>query len=401
MIRLRHCYLSAIGLIVLASCQAFANEPLFQTDFETDPAASGWLAVDAPDGAFEGKWQDRDAPEEGYCIALTSGRWQSPAFPVKPLQYYKVRFHYTAERQSMWAAHFFDAGGVTNDSDHCGGLDAAEEWTVAEFCFRGRLTTAHARIGFAFADGRTLCVDDIRVTAVSRKDVAQWADGVYATMPPVGYAPPAGRWKGLPRTAEKLRKGKRLRIVMLGDSIINDTANSGFDALLGRMYPGARVELITSVRAATGCRWYRRRNRVKRYVIDHNPDLVIIGGISHNQDAESVRSVVQQIRAEIDPEIIVMTGAIADWDLILENRVRWEGLPRARALAEMEAYAPALEKMARQEGVPYIPMRVVWDDYVKAAGKPFIWYHRDETHANVRGKQAVARMLLAWFAPED
>ena len=61
---------------------------------------------------------------------------------------------------------------------------------------------------------------------------------VYAGMPPVTYQPPEDRWANLPITASVLGKGEgTLRIVMLGDSIVNDTSRSRWDDLLRKAYP--------------------------------------------------------------------------------------------------------------------------------------------------------------------
>ena len=45
----------------------------------------------------------------------------------------------------------------------------------------------------------------------------------YSEMPPVQYSPPVERWEKLPKTRQLLTDGGTLRVVMLGDSIVNDT----------------------------------------------------------------------------------------------------------------------------------------------------------------------------------
>ncbi len=58
-------------------------------------------------------------------------------------------------------------------------------------------------------------------------------------IPKVNYVPPPDRWQYLPRTAAALAKpGGELRIVMLGDSIVNDTARSRWGVELQDRYPG-------------------------------------------------------------------------------------------------------------------------------------------------------------------
>ena len=86
-------------------------------------------------------------------------------------------------------------------------------------------------------------------------------------------------------------------MVLLGDSIMGNTSASLFELLLMRDYPWCKIVKIASLRSSTGCKYYRQENRVEDYVLRHNPDLLVIGGISNGGDAEAVRSVIQQVRA--------------------------------------------------------------------------------------------------------
>jgi hypothetical protein len=109
-------------------------------------------------------------------------------------------------------------------------------------------------------------------------------------IPPVKYDPPADRWQHLPRTAAALAKpGGELRIVMLGDSIVNDTARSRWGDQLQARYPGCKISVVAVVRGGTGCWWYKEAGRVERYVVPQHPDLLIVGGISQQDDVDSIR----------------------------------------------------------------------------------------------------------------
>jgi hypothetical protein len=121
----------------------------------------------------------------------------------------------------------------------------------------------------------------------------QEVEKAYSEMPPVTYHPPVDRWEHLPITASALGKGEgTLRIVMLGDSIVNDTSRSRWDDLLRKAYPKCRIDRTTCVRGGTGCWWYKDPSRLKRYVLDLNPDLLIVGGISHITPARKIRTLV-------------------------------------------------------------------------------------------------------------
>ena len=116
-------------------------------------------------------------------------------------------------------------------------------------------------------------------------------DAIYAAMDRIVYQPPAGRFANIPKTMSKLRDGGELRMVLLGDSIMGNTSASSFELLLLRDYPKCKIVKIASLRSSTGCKYYREDNRVQDYVLKHNPDLLVIGGISNGGDAEAVRSV--------------------------------------------------------------------------------------------------------------
>ena len=107
-----------------------------------------------------------------------------------------------------------------------------------------------------------------------------------------------------------------LRMVLLGDSIMGNTSGSSFELLLMRDYPKCKIVKIASLRSSTGCKYYQAENRVQDYVLKHNPDLLVIGGISNGGDAEAVRSVIKQVRAQKpDTEVLLLTpvfGAMRD-----------------------------------------------------------------------------------------
>lgn len=219
-------------------------------------------------------------------------------------------------------------------------------------------------------------------------------DRVHSGMPPVTYRPPADRWKFLPRTRKLLADGKRLGIVMLGDSIVNDTSRSGWTLLLGRDYPGSKIETTTSVRGSTGCWWYKEKDRVKKYVLDHDPDLVIIGGISQRDDIDSIREVIHRVRAGSRAEVLLMSGAFGSVDPRDDKQWRFEIDPGGKG------YRARLRRLAGEEKSAFIDMHALWGAYIRSAGKELDWFKRDPVHANERGEQILGRILYRHFAPE-
>jgi len=188
---------------------------------------------------------------------------------------------------------------------------------------------------------------------------------------------------------------------MLGDSIVNDTGNSHFGTLVKRMYPAANIEVITSVRGGTGCVYYQHENRIQSYVLDMQPDLLIVGGISHGHDAAAVRNVIRQVRVKSDCEILLMSGAIS---FPHEFDTKFPQLPaaeRQRRIRRIKSYRPSLARVARAEKTEFLDMRKFWDEYEQATRLHPMWLRRDVVHANARGRQVVARVLEAYFSPGE
>jgi hypothetical protein len=159
----------------------------------------------------------------------------------------------------------------------------------------------------------SLAADDGYIIKKNQRTLKQ-IEKIYLEMEPVRYNPPPGRWKNLSRTRKLLTDGIELRIVMLGDSIVNDTSRSCWNLLVEKRYPNypkCRIQKITSVRGSTGCWWYKEPGRVKKFVLEHKPALVIIGGISHRGDIDSVHDVIRQIKAASDADIMPGRQAMA------------------------------------------------------------------------------------------
>ena len=76
-------------------------------------------------------------------------------------------------------------------------------------------------------------------------------------MPPGQFTKPPADWTYLRRTRRILTEGGDLRLLALGDSIVNDTMRSGWVAQLQEAYPKARIQATVYVRGGGGCQHYR------------------------------------------------------------------------------------------------------------------------------------------------
>jgi lysophospholipase L1-like esterase len=215
-------------------------------------------------------------------------------------------------------------------------------------------------------------------------------------MPTSRFTPPPADWKHLQRTRRILTEGGDLRMLALGDSIINDTMRSGWVALLREAFPKANIEATVYVRGGGGCQHYREEDRVAKYILPRKPDLVIIGGISQ-RDMESIREVVRQVRAGLpEVEILLATGAFGAVDA---------RDPAALAQASHSgtgAYGQALKSLAAEQRCAYLDLTSPWAEYLRSAKVHPHRFYRDPVHANEYGEQVLAKIMMAfWTAPGD
>ena len=228
--------------------------------------------------------------------------------------------------------------------------------------------------------------------ATAGQSTLERIDAIYAAMDPIAYRPPADRFTYLPKTMSKLREGGELRMVLLGDSIMGNTSGSSFELLLMRDYPKCQVVKIASLRSSTGCTYYQEDNRVQEYVLKHNPDLLVIGGISNRGDAEAVRSVVRQVRAQKpDTEVLLLTpvfGSVRDEHIRTYTR---------EIDTTTDNFRFNLQKVAAEEKCAFFDMTGPWWSYIQDSGKTYGWFMGDAVHANARGCQIIGRLLEIWF----
>lgn len=217
-------------------------------------------------------------------------------------------------------------------------------------------------------------------------------DAIYATIDPLNYQPPAGRFANIPKAMSKLRDGGELRMVLLGDSIMGNTSSSSFELLLMRDYPKCKLIKIASLRSSTGCKYYQAENRVQDYVLKHKPDLLVIGGISNGGDAEAVRSVIKQVRAQKpDTEVLLLTpvfGSVNDAHIKTFTR---------EIDTTTSNFRFNMQKVAAEEKCAFFDMTGPWWAYVQASGKTYGWFMGDAVHANARGCQIIGHLLELWF----
>jgi lysophospholipase L1-like esterase len=214
---------------------------------------------------------------------------------------------------------------------------------------------------------------------------------IQAEMPKGEFTPTPADWTYLVRTRRILTEGGELRLLAVGDSIVNDTMRSGWVAKLQEAYPKASVKATVYVRGGDGCQHFKEEGRVAGNIVPRKPDLVFIGGVSQ-KDIASIREVIHQLRAGLpEVEILLATGAFGTVD------------PRdAEALARSPhsgtgAYGRALKALAAEEQCAYLDMTTPWAEYIRSSKLHPHLFHRDVVHANEYGEQILGKILIAFF----
>jgi len=318
--------------------------------------------------------------------------------PTTPYAFYQLRFRSRAGSKGYWAVFPFDYNDQEMRADTHSSVYASDDWLAHETYFRGLPGATSVEVGFRACES-DLEIQDVVVTPVSTDAVRTWSHALSATLPPVTFTPPTDRHLRIPQTMARLQAGQAVRVVMLGDSISQDTCNSYYDIQVEPMYPGADLQLVPSIDGSKGCWYYIEDERFQRYVVDQKPELLMIGTHSEHHGIGPVEQMLRRVQAELDCEVMVVSGPMGDdhryaaEDHSEDARaMREEHLPRRRAFARQQA------ELCRDLGVAYFDLCSAWIDYLDQASVPYDYFHRDAGHANDRGKQVLAQLMTRYFA---
>jgi lysophospholipase L1-like esterase len=212
-------------------------------------------------------------------------------------------------------------------------------------------------------------------------------------MPAGRFTPAAPDWNHLPHTRKLLTEGGDLRLLAMGDSIVNDTMRSAWVAKLSEAYPKADIEAWVYVRGGGACRHYMEEDRVAKWVVPRKPDLVLIGGISQGGEIENIRTVIHQLRDGLpDVEILLFTGTFGSQADPRDP----EELAKA-AYSGTSDYGAKLKQLAKEERCAYLDMTTPWAEYIRSSSLHPHRFYRDRVHANEYGEQILSKILMTFF----
>lgn len=244
-------------------------------------------------------------------------------------------------------------------------------------------------------------IDDVQVTPAGPADYYDHITNALAQLgAEVRFNQASLTQNRIARTMRALQDGTPLRIVMLGDSIINDMYGSAWHHLLPLRYPRAQVEMIASVRGGTGMDWYAAEydetnapvDRIQDWLFVHNPNFVIIGGISHNENSEAYRTVIQKIRARVPGmEILVTSGMAGRYDP--NTKTNGFEIPTGT-----NSFVASIRAIAEEEGAAFLDTQATWDRFVVDSGKVYPDFLRDALHMNQNGTYIAAETMLRFFS---
>ena len=214
---------------------------------------------------------------------------------------------------------------------------------------------------------------------------------IWDEMPPGTFARPTNDWRHLSRTRRVLARGGSLRLMAIGDSIVNDTMRSGWVALLQELFPKADIQATVYVRGGGGCQHYREAGRIADVVAPRRPDLVFLGGISQ-RDVADMGVVIDQLRAVL-PEVEILLGTGAFGTVDPRDATAWAKAPHSGT----GAYGVALQKLAAEKRCAYLDFTGPWAEYLNSAGVHPHRFYRDVVHANEAGEQVLAKILMSFW----
>jgi len=434
---------------------------LYAEDFSADPYSDQTVHGTFSGSGAESSWQNNN-----LTLRLAPGiTWRSPSLAINPLSYVRLRFRAKLDTNILlppigvqaynknnltfksinpsasWNLDPLNAGPSGGDlisGDNTSLINLSSQWSEQVFYSRVQSNAEQIAIQISGTD-TPFFIDDFQLEFVnSRDDVATWADQIWdnryyipnpPTAPEVHTFVSSEQQQRLLRTLTKLHARESIRIILVGDSIVGDLANSAFDVLLERLFPGASISVVAAVGRGTGIDQWNPINdtypfisstsqrgtlKFNEAVIEQRPDLVLLGGISNPANANgyaAFEDVIGKIKAQstlaylgYQPDILIATGAFGPLGLVSRG---W--YPSSDLNATANDYRGNLLRIANENNTAFFDLAGSWGEYLLAAlgttnlaalesPESYNNYWRDATHANTFGKQILGRAFTSFFA---
>ncbi|HUG11363.1 MAG TPA: SGNH/GDSL hydrolase family protein [Opitutaceae bacterium] len=334
---------------------------------------------------------------DGASVA-SGAKIESADFPAEPLKFYRFECRMRSPGKGFVAALWRnpDATWGRDLQGRPGDLRAedyqlvqqSDDWHTVVFYSRAQANAVAGCLRVQALD-ESMEIESASVTGpASAVEVLAWSESLLD-----GANIPTSVGTGaLPRTVAALRSGGTLRIAFLGDSIMQDAANSPVDLWLESERSGLRAEIITAIGGGAGMERWSHPDKfpghdlnLRAAVIDGRPDLVLIGGIS-TRSIDDTRAIIGRIRdgaRAIDapePDIALLTGPFGEW---------------AKPAPGIDA--AALGALASETGCAFLDLRAAWIEAIAASGREPATFYRDAIHGSATGKHLQGRIIADWI----
>lgn len=201
-----------------------------------------------------------------------------------------------------------------------------------------------------------------------------------AEEPAVGYA--HGEGGDLYAPFQRAAAGKPLRLLVLGGSI-TQAGEGWIGEALRKAFPDASVSVVNAGMSAMGS--VHAAYRLRRDVIDNDPDLVLIEFTVNDGDGKpeavacSVESLVRALKSLPNPPAVVMIEAAS----------------RGRAVDAV----PPQRTVGLHYGLLNIDLNRALSEMLAATGGTFGEYMGDDVHPNRRGHDFYGEAIMAALKP--
>jgi hypothetical protein len=406
---------------------------VLESDFEVNPVLAGWKGKGDQVG-----WGEGTSAGGRGTLVVRQGEWVSPEAPAEPLQWYRMSFRSKVAEASQESAGKSELECAVNfRSERAEGhrsivmplLRPHDGWEKSEFRFRGypfpdalgNFRPAFMQVRFYSEEAVAVCVDDVRVEEATVTEVGIWADRFYAQLPSrLSYRGKETRWKRLTGTMERLRNHQRLRIVFIGDDVVESLARVPVDIFLQRLYPGSVVEIVPMTEVVS--EFGRISETIVKALVGLRPDLLIVGGVSNNDDFPALQMIVDQVRANNAAgrrraEILLLSKGWKSGGQDAEEMRFTSDMRELDQEVERNAAVPddirgRLLRFAAANEVEFLDVMGVVSEFIfgPAAhasegrqtgpdGVPYTFRKRDWLPGDESGWHLVGRILEAYFSP--
>ncbi|HPV40231.1 MAG TPA: GDSL-type esterase/lipase family protein [Spirochaetota bacterium] len=201
----------------------------------------------------------------------------------------------------------------------------------------------------------------------------------------------------LKKSIQKLSSGDPLRIIAIGDSLTQGWMVSKgyldfFAEMLKMNYPDCNVTIFN--RGIPGDTAQGGLFRLREDVLDCDPDLVFIQfalndaftGVPPVQFKNTVKTMVDHIRADTDAEILLLTSVPImhqDEDFMAEN------------------FYSRLIELSREENLPIALVHLHWKKKIAEGTDIRNLVQMDMVHPNVEGYRLMAEAIMGEFTRDN